>query len=92
MNYKIAVSIAYLASVLTHFIANRRFTFQSHGHNLWPHIAKYCSLVVINYLITLAVVHIIVVELFLSPYLGIVGSIIATVLVGFLLAKLWVFT
>lgn len=91
INYQISVSISYILSVIFHFTANRRFTFKSHGRDLHKHLIKYLAMVSTNYLITLAVMYI-VVEIFkLSPYIGVVASIGTTVGVGYILAKFWVF-
>jgi len=91
INYKIAVSVAYVLAVIFHFTANRRYTFKSHGHSLWKHLKKYLVMITINYLLTMLVVHIAVETLSLSPYLGLVMSIGVTVGVGYLLSKFWVF-
>lgn len=91
LNYKLAVSIGYVLSVIVHFTANRVLTFRSHGQQLFQHIARYLVMITINYLITLAVVHLMVAVLKLSPYLGIVLSIGSTTGLGYLMAKFWVF-
>lgn len=91
VDYKIAVSIAYFLSAIFNFLANRYFTFQSHGKDLFLHLIKYTAMLAINYLITLAVVRFIVENLELSPYLGILGAIALTVGSGYLMAKYWVF-
>lgn len=91
LNYKIAVTIAYFASIICHFTANRRFTFQSHGADLIQHLLKYSVMVAINYLITLAVVHVIVEDFGWSPFIAVIISIGSTVFTGYAMAKFWVF-
>lgn len=91
LNYKLAVSIAYLLSVIVHFTANRRITFRAHDHVLSKQLAKYSVMIAINYCITLFVMHGVVTHLGWSPYLGIVCSIAMTVGIGYLIAKFWVF-
>ena len=91
MNYKIAVSIAYVMSVVVHFTMNRRLTFRGHGKNLRKHLMKYSVMILINYLITMLVVHMVVEKIHLSPYFGVVAAIGATVMSGYLMAKYWVF-
>ena len=91
VNYKISVSIGYVLSVVTHFTANRRFTYQSHDKKLHTQLPKYLSVVLLNYLITLFIVHGMVSTLHLSPYFGIVVSIGITLLIGYLMTKHWVF-
>lgn len=91
INYQVAVSISYILSVIFHFTANRRFTFKSHGRNLHKHLIRYLVMATINYLLTLLVMHV-VVEIFkFSPYFGVIASIGATVSVGYILARSWVF-
>lgn len=92
VNYKIGVSLAYVISVLVHFTGNRILTFQSHGSDFARHIVRYLSMVILNYLITLIIMHIVVSDLHITPYFGITCSIAATVGSGYLLAKFWVFT
>lgn len=91
LNYQIAVTIAYILSVIFHFVANRRFTFQSHGTHFFRHLPKYAVMILINYLITLLIVRISVEILHLSPYIGIILAIGATVNIGYLLSRFWVF-
>jgi len=91
LHYRLAISIAYFTSILFHFTANRFVTFKSHGADFTKHVVKYLIMVMVNYLITLLVVHFVVVGLALSPYLGVISAIGATVGTGYLMAKFWVF-
>lgn len=91
IDYKVSVTVAYILSVIFHFVANRRYTFKSHGNNLWGHLKKYIVMIIINYLITMFIMYIVTESLLLSPYYGIVLSIGATVGIGYFLAKFWVF-
>jgi putative flippase GtrA len=91
-NYKVAVTIAYLISVLTHFLGNRFLTFQSHGSHFWRQLIRYITMVLINYGVTLMVMHAVVVWLKLVPYFGVAASIAATAGTGYLMSKFWVFT
>lgn len=91
LDYQIAVSIAYVLSVLVHFFMNRSFTFKSHGHSLWRHVTKYSVMLMVNYLCTLGIMSMVVSGLKLSPYLGIAVSIALTMGTGYIMAKFWVF-
>jgi putative flippase GtrA len=92
LNYQLAVSIAYVISVLVHYIGNRNLTFKSTGeNNLLSQLAKYLMLVIFNYCITLIVMHITVKKLLLSPFLGIIFAIGVTVMNGYLLSYFWIF-
>lgn len=90
-DYKFAVSIAYILSVIFQFLANRQFTFKSKKENLLYQISKFIVLLMINYIITLIIVITLVNQFLFSPYLAIILSLGITVITGFLLSKLWVF-
>ena len=92
INYQIAVSIAYVLSVVFHFNANRYFTFKSHAMNFIHQIKKYLVMVGVNYVVTLLVVHHVVAVLSLSPYIGSMAAILMTVGSGYLMSKFWVFS
>ena len=91
ISYAYSVSIAYVLSVIFHFIANRNMTFKHRGTNMAPQISKYLVMIMINYLITLAIVNATVQIIGLSPYIGIVLSIGTTVGIGYLTSRLWIF-
>ncbi len=91
VNYNIAITIAYILSVIFHFNANRYFTFKSHGKKILQHLIKYFIMLLFNYAVTLVIVYIIVEHLYLSPYLGIVISIGTTMNTGYLLSRYWIF-
>lgn len=91
LNYLVAVAIAYCLAVFVHFTLNRRFTFRSHGKNLSNHLKKYLLVTAFNFVITLLIVNFIVKVLLLSPYWGVIFSIGATMMVGYILGRNWVF-
>jgi putative flippase GtrA len=91
MSYLLGVTLAYSIAVLFHFSVNRRYTFQRHGSNLTGHVKKYSVLLIINLIITLLVVNFSVKVLLLSPFIGAVFSIAVSMLVGYILARYWVF-
>ncbi len=91
LDYRIAVSIGYLASILIHFTANRRFTFKSHGFNFYKHLCKYLCIILINYLITLSITCLVVEYFMLPAYIGVGCSIGITVGIGYVTAKFWIF-
>ena len=91
VDYRTAVSVGYVLSVLSHFFANRHFTFKGGGDRLGPQVFRYFGLTCINYVLTLCVVTA-AVELFrLSPYIAVAISIVATMAVSYLLMRHWVF-
>ncbi|OGT38023.1 MAG: hypothetical protein A3F11_03380 [Gammaproteobacteria bacterium RIFCSPHIGHO2_12_FULL_37_14] len=91
ISYSYAVSYAYVLSVIFHFAANRNMTFKHRGTRITSQIPKYLVMILINYLITLAIVDIAVQVMGLSPYIGIALSIGATVGVGYLMSRFWIF-
>lgn len=91
LHYLIAVSIAFILAIVFHFIANRYYTFKIRDNNFQEQLFRYLGLITINYLLTLAVMHIVVEQIKLSPYLGNILAIGVTVCSGYLMARLWVF-
>lgn len=91
VNYTVSVSLSYVLSIIFHFNANRYFTFKSRNKKVLHHLVKYLIMVFFNYLVTLLIVNIVVEKLTLSPYIGIVLSIAATMNTGYLISRYWVF-
>jgi putative flippase GtrA len=91
MDYRVGISVSYIISIIFHFSANRYITFQSYDSSMMPQIFRYITMASFNYILTLVIVFISVEMLHLSPYVGAGIAVIFTVIIGFLLAKLWVF-
>jgi putative flippase GtrA len=91
VEYRIAVSIAYLMAVSFHFFMNRKITFQITGGNIRQEIARYAVMGILNYLVSMLVLEFSVKILLLSPYLGVLFGIATTLVSGYLLSKHWVF-
>lgn len=91
IHYRISVSIAYITSVLVYFFSHRSFTFQNKDAGIAHQFLKFIGMTAINYLITLAVVHVTVETFKLAPYIGIFLAIITTTGLSYLLMSLWVF-
>lgn len=90
-NYLLSVSIAYCLSVSFHFLANRQYTFSALGGEVFPQTLRYIMLLLLNYSLTFGVVYVCVDRLMLSPYYGVAVSIPLTLVIGFFVAKFWVF-
>lgn len=90
-NYNLAVSIAYIVSVVFQFITNKYFTFKSETTSVLPQLLKYLVLLTINYLLTILVVRFVVEKLGLTAYHGVLASIPLIMVVGYLLSKHWIF-
>lgn len=95
IHYGIAVSIAYLTSATFQFFANQRYTFQNREkrwHKIFYQMVRYVIMVLINYVITLAVVYFVVEVLRFSPPVGVVVTVGITVFSSYLLSRYWVFS
>jgi len=92
IDYRIAVSFAYMAAVTVHFFANRNLTFKARNTHTLHQLPKYFTMIGINYLVTLFVVHIVVEKLNQSPYVGLVAAIGVTMGINYTLLRFWVFT
>lgn len=91
INYKLAVSITYIASVLFHFSANRRFTFKAHGSQLLRQAIKYSCMIGFNYFVTMTTMSIVVEIFHLTPYIGLILAVMANVTINFIVSRYWVF-
>ncbi len=91
INYRLAISMTYVASVLFHFSVNRRFTFKAHGQHLGQQMLRYGCMVAINYVVTLTVMYLVVEIAAWTPYLGVLLAIAVNVSSNFMLSRFWVF-
>jgi len=91
LNYQIALSVAYILSVIVHFVANRWLTFQSHRTHFLLQMPRYLTMIFINYLITLGVTRVVVEILHMTPYLGILFAIGVTINTSYFMLRYWVF-
>lgn len=92
VEYRWAVSVSYLTGVLFNFSTNRVITFKHRElSGIHRQILKYSILVAINYLLTILIVIFTVETLCLLPYIGVVFSMGATLITGYILSRFWVF-
>lgn len=91
LNYQVALSVAYVLSVIVHFVANRCLTFQSNHTHFLLQMPRYLIMIFINYLITLGVTRIVVEIVHMTPYLGILLAIGVTINTSYLMLRYWVF-
>jgi putative flippase GtrA len=86
-----AVAIAYSASIIFHFLANRRVTFNADGVELWRQLPRYIALALLNYVIQLGVIRVCYgmygIDFYISAFLG----VMLTMITGYLLMNSWVF-
>lgn len=90
VNHVIGVTIAYTIAAVFHFLVNREVTFKVSRHRNVGQIFKYFALLIINYVITVAILQI---SLFCnaSAYLALLLAAGATAVTGYLLSKFWIF-
>lgn len=91
IRYQYAAAFAYFSSVLFHYLANRRFTFELCGVGGAKEILSYSLLVVFNLIITMLVTIYVVEVLDLTPYLAAAFSIAVTIGVTFAVSKYLIF-
>src|SRR5450631_3722923 len=72
--YKLAVSLAYVAAVVAHFLLHRIFTFRASDQALHDHTWRYLLMLALNYAISLSVVWATVELAKVSPYFGVIAS------------------
>ncbi|MCL4490365.1 MAG: GtrA family protein [Nitrospirae bacterium] len=92
LDYRIAVTVAYLGGVLFHFSMNRRITFRSRNAKALHQVGRYTVMIGFNYLLTMIIVEISVKILSLQPYWGVIFATCFTAVTGYLISKFWVFT
>lgn len=91
IHYQLAVSIAYVLSVIVHFSANRCIAFEGKDIHFMRQMPRYLAMIFINYCITLMVTRFVVEVLALTPYLGIIFSIGITINTSYFMLRYWVF-
>jgi putative flippase GtrA len=104
--YQLSAVLAYIASVVFHFLANRYLTFRLRGVPRIREIGRYMTIVLVNFMITMTITTLTVefVNLYpqirtlltvrtvnLVPYLGTFFSISTTICVTFISSKYWIF-
>jgi putative flippase GtrA len=67
LNYKLSITIAYLLTLIAHFMLNRTFTFEIYYFD-WAHLIKYLLLPLINFIISFLTAIFVVEILHLPPY------------------------
>jgi len=91
LDYRVAVSLAYLVTVICHFLLHRFFTFSAGEQYLIHNAGKYLLMLALNYGIAMAVVWLAVEVVGVSPYIGVIASTAATASVSFFVMKYFVF-
>lgn len=89
--YMAAAALAYVASVIFHFLANRYFTFRVSGKPDLGEAIRYLTIVGVNFMATM-LVTMVAVEIFkTSTYVAAVLSILCTVQLTYFAGNRWIF-
>lgn len=91
LDYRLAVTVAFVITVIAHFILNRTFTYKTTGSPVVHQAWKYGMMLAINYMINLFASIITVEEFGFSPYLGVIFATMITAGSSFFLMKHFVF-
>jgi putative flippase GtrA len=90
-DYRLAVSLAYAAAIVFHFLVNRNVTFDGrHGRIGWQ-LIRYATVVALNYAVTILITTAFVEILQLSSYFGVIVAAATTTISGYILFRDWVF-
>ena len=93
VDYRLAVSIAYILGTSFHFFCNKFLTFNKPEFSDIPvQIFRYIILSICSYTLSMLIIIFTVERLHYQPYHGVVGSIVITMVANYLIAKHWVFT
>jgi len=91
LDYRVAVSFAYVITVVSHFLLHRFFTFRAGEQQLIHNAGKYLLMLALNYAITVTVAWVVVEVIRISPYFGVIASTGVTALTSFFVMKYFVF-
>jgi putative flippase GtrA len=90
-DYRIAVSMAYVLAVITHFSLHRLVTFQATDQDFVNNTWKYLTMLALNYVVMFSIVWCAVNIAQVSPYIGLIASTAITMVINFLVMRHFVF-
>lgn len=91
LDYRIAVSLAYGITVMTHFTAHRVFTFRAAHQSLSQNAMKYTFMLGFNYCVTLAISALVIGWLKMPGYVAVLSYTACNAITSFLFMKHLVF-
>jgi putative flippase GtrA len=91
LDYRVAISLAYVFTVCCHFLLNKTFTFGATEQRLRHNAPRYVLMLGFNYVITITASWLTVEVLGASPYFGVVASTAGTALSSYFVMKYFVF-
>lgn len=86
-----AVSTAYILAISTHFLLSRWVTFCAQDQAAAPQMKRFLVLAGVNYVITIAVTHLLHALLGINTYVSAMVAVGVTTAFGFVASKVWVF-
>ncbi|MDF1761461.1 MAG: GtrA family protein [Coxiellaceae bacterium] len=89
--YALSVTIAYLFSILFHFVSNRHITFRVKKGGISRQFMRYLVVVFVNYIIQQLSVRVLYKVLATNFYFSNFIGLVLTTLVGYVLINYWVF-
>jgi putative flippase GtrA len=78
-------------AVTFHVFSNQHLTFRAGSGHITPQVVRYLFVAFANYLLTLAVVFVVVEVLQSNTYIGAALSILVTVVFSYIASKGWVY-
>jgi putative flippase GtrA len=90
LNYKLSISIAYLLTLIVHFMLNRSFTFKIY-HFDSSHLIKYSVLPIINFFISFLTAIFVVEILNMPPYFSVFFATSISAGISYTFMKYFVF-
>lgn len=91
LDYRVSVSLAYVITVICHFLLHRFFTFDAAEQQLAHNVGRYLAMLGLNYALTIATAWFVVEVLGLSPYWVVIASTAVTACTSFFVMKYFVF-
>ena len=91
LDYRVAVSLAYVVTVCCHFLFNKTFTFGATKQRLRHNVPRYVLMLGLNYVITIVASWLTVEVVGASPYFGVVAATAGTAFSSFFVMKYLVF-
>ncbi len=90
LNHFLGVSIAYIAAASYQFLMNRKLTFKIENEQSWSEIARYLTLLLLNFMLSLYIMQISL-QLFHSALIGLFLTTCVTTTTGYLVFRYWIF-
>lgn len=91
LNYRLAVTFAFIFACGFQFFANRKYTFKAIEKNAAKQLVRYLLWVILSYLITLGTVTLAHEVYKINAYLSVLIALIFTTNLGFLLSQRWIY-